>query len=342
MNADEICLVSAADDNYAMPLAATIRSAIDSLPRRCRLRLFILDGGMTPASQEKVRASWRDPRVQVNWLRPDLDAISDLPTCGYLALTTYLRLFIAELLPTDVSHAIYLDSDVIIRRNLQLLWRERSDGFALRAVPDYLTPFLNTRESLGRPTMCDSPPTNSLPVVNYRELGLPGHRPYFNAGVLVINLDHWRRTSFLHSALRCLRDHRDQVRWGDQYALNVLLSGQWQPLDPRWNQLGTIYDCASPHEFALDNHRQALNDPWIIHYCWRNKPWAENSNHPLAKHFFRALDRTAWRGWRVLRPQRVRQPTILDPYVQKYQRKLSRFYTKRVSPLMQAIFGKAA
>lgn len=341
MSDDPICLVSAADDNYAMPLAATVRSAIDTLPRGARLAVYILDGGISEPNREKVLASWKDPRVSVTWLKPEIGSISDLPTCGYLTLTTYLRLFIAELLPKHVKHAIYLDSDVIVLRSLQELWSQRDDSAPCCAVPDYLTPYLNTRQQLGRPTMCDDPPTNALPVTNYRELGLPGERLYFNAGVLVINLEHWRKNSFLTAALRCLREHHDQVRWGDQYALNVLLSGQWRPLDPRWNQLGTIYSCRTPAEFPLDNFEQAKNQPWIVHYCWLNKPWAENSNHPLARHFFRALDRTAWKGWRPAQPplpaQPPAKPTIAGKYYQKYKKKLNKWYAKKISPALRAI-----
>ena len=43
---DEIVLVTAADDGYAVPLAVTIRSALDRLALGRRMRLFILDGGL--------------------------------------------------------------------------------------------------------------------------------------------------------------------------------------------------------------------------------------------------------------------------------------------------------
>ena len=47
---DPISVVSAADDNYALPLAVTIRSLIDRLPTTQPLHVHILDGGLSAAS----------------------------------------------------------------------------------------------------------------------------------------------------------------------------------------------------------------------------------------------------------------------------------------------------
>jgi len=57
--AEPISIVSAADDNYAMPLGVTIRSAIDHLQPGQPLNVYILDGGLTEASQQRLRKSWR-------------------------------------------------------------------------------------------------------------------------------------------------------------------------------------------------------------------------------------------------------------------------------------------
>ena len=48
---DDIVVVCAADDGYAMPLAVTIRSLIDHLGKDRRVQLFVLDGGLSAASR---------------------------------------------------------------------------------------------------------------------------------------------------------------------------------------------------------------------------------------------------------------------------------------------------
>lgn len=49
-----IVLVCAADNNYAMPLAVTVRSAVANLKSDRKLHLFVLDGGISEANKEKI------------------------------------------------------------------------------------------------------------------------------------------------------------------------------------------------------------------------------------------------------------------------------------------------
>src|SRR5262245_21131412 len=112
---EPIWLVSAADDNYAMPLAVTIRSAIDSLDPARELNVCILDGGLSIESKERLLRSWQAPRVTVRWLEPPVAQIADLKTENHLNLVTYLRLFMPSLLPASLDRVIFLDADLLIR-----------------------------------------------------------------------------------------------------------------------------------------------------------------------------------------------------------------------------------
>src|SRR5689334_14654357 len=74
---EPIVLVTSCDDNYVLGVAAAMRSAIASIPRR-PIRLFVLDGGVSRGHRRKLHRSWASRRVSVEWLPPDLDAIADL------------------------------------------------------------------------------------------------------------------------------------------------------------------------------------------------------------------------------------------------------------------------
>src|SRR6267142_732166 len=240
-NHEPITIVSAADDNYAMPLAVTIRSAIDQLAAGRRLNVCILDGGLTNHSKERLLRSWQAPGVSVRWLEPPVLQIADLKTENHLNLVTYLRLFMPSLLPPQQERVIFLDADLLIRKDLGELWATELGDAPVAAVNDYFTPYLNTREAIGRPSICDRHPDKCHPVPNYRELGLKGTASYFNAGVMVVNLVKWREMDVLHQAMDLVREHSEHVRYCDQYALNVLFSEKWKPLDPRWNQNSNLW-----------------------------------------------------------------------------------------------------
>lgn len=300
----EIVVVSATDDGYAMPLAVTIRSALDQLANDRRLRLYVLDGGLSESAKGRLQRSWVDPRLTVEWIRPDMGQVSDLMVSHQVNAVTYLRLLMPGLLPPDVSRAIYVDADMLVLRNLGDLWDEAQGPHAVLAAPDVAAPFLDAPACLPNFESCRPYLAAQNPIANFRELSLPGDAPYFNGGLLVADLDQWRREEFTARMIQCLRDHRQHLLWWDQYALNVVLAGQWRPLDHRWNQGAHIFEY--PHwrlsPFDQPTFIRLQNSPWIVHFCSPSKPWHYFCRHPFQSDFFRCLDRTDWRGWRPGRP----------------------------------------
>jgi lipopolysaccharide biosynthesis glycosyltransferase len=303
----DIVLVSATDDGYAMPLAVTIRSALDHLSPNRRLLLFILDGGLRDESKLRLLESWNDPRLTIEWISPDMDQVCDLMVSYQVTVVTYLRLLMATVLPLEITRAIYLDADMLVRRDLGELWDELQGAHAALAVPEIAAPFIDAPVSMPNFENCREYLCAHTPIMNYRELGLPPDAQYFNGGVLVADLACWRRESLAQRMLECLRQHREHVLWWDQYALNVVLARRWRPLDHRWNQGTHVYAFPNWRKSPLDrptfdNLRRA---PWIVHFCSPSKPWHYFNRHPFRREFFQCLDRTDWRGWRPERPDHV-------------------------------------
>ena len=301
----EITVVSATDDGYAMPLAVTIQSALDHLASDRRLRLYVLDGGLNDANKARLLKSWTDPRLTVEWIRADMSLVGDLFISYQVNVVTYLRLLMAQLLPKHVMRAIYIDADMLVRHDLGQLWDEEQGPHAVLAVQDIAAPYIDAAVALPRFEESRSHLCAITPIRNYRDLGLSPKAAYFNGGLLVANIDQWRREKYAEQMLDCLRIHREHILWWDQYALNIVLAGRWRPLDPRWNQNAHIYAFPGWRNSPLDresfyNVRRA---PWIVHFCSPSKPWQCFCPHPFTRPFYRCLDRTDWRGWRPERPE---------------------------------------
>jgi lipopolysaccharide biosynthesis glycosyltransferase len=333
----DIVLVSGADDGYAMPLAATVRSAAAELRGDRRLRLFILDGGLTADSKARLAASWQDPRLSVEWLQPEVNRIRDLPVSDHISSAAYLRLLMAELLPRDVRRVIYLDADMLVRRDLADLWDEPQGDHPVLAVQDMAAPYLDAAAAAANFDRCHRRLAAARPVANYEQLGLPADGKYFNSGLLVIDLERWRREDLGQRVLDCLREHRRHVLWWDQYALNVVLAGRWRPLDLRWNQGAHIYTYPTWRESWLDRETfaQVRLDPWIVHYCSPDKPWHYFCRHPFTRDFRRALRDTAWSDWRPARP-----PKYLSRLWDFHYRPLRNEWKRRIGALKQSIRDK--
>ena len=100
-------------------------------------------------------------------------------------------------------------------------------------------------------------------------------RPYFNSGVMVVDLEAWRVSEIEQCCLAAARRLRRRTKWLDQHVLNECLAGRWGLLTPVWNKqffldLFPDWRC-SPYE--EEEFREARSNPAIIHFCSRTKPW---------------------------------------------------------------------
>lgn len=295
----EVVIATASDENYAIGMAVTVRSAIEHLHPSRALRVYALDGGISEATRERVLQSWRHPRVTVEWLRPEMKALEDLITVGHLNHCTYLRLLMPHILPQSLQKVIYLDADLLVRRDVSQLWDQPLDDRPALAAVEVAAPFVDCATAIGEWERYQFVAERN-PVKNFRQLGIPGERKFFNAGVLVVNLDRWRRECIPQQAMICLKQHREFVLWCDEYALNVVMSGRWGELDARWNQGAAFYSypCWQESPFDKTTFHQIKHDPWVIHFTWIKKPWLPGCRHPFQNEYLACLDKTDWRGHR--------------------------------------------
>jgi lipopolysaccharide biosynthesis glycosyltransferase len=279
-----ITLACAADDRFAMPLAVTLRSALDALSEPHRLEVHVLDGGIRRDNRVRLARSLDSPRLRLHFTTPPPDALGEIRPNRRFPAAAFYRLRVAELLPDSLARAIYLDADLVVVSDLARLWAEPFRGLPLLAVRD-----------AGAPTVA-----SPRGLRNHRELGLAPDQPYFNSGVLSIDLARWRQEKISEQLLRYLVTHADVVRWPDQDTLNAVLAGRFGELDPRWNQIPQVWEPATGDgdPFPAWLRERVIRDPWIVHYSTWSKPWHPRCTHPERERFFATLDRTAWAGWR--------------------------------------------
>lgn len=301
MDCDEpIAVVLAADEQFAMPLAVTVKSAINARSSGCAMHFYILDAGFSSTSRSLLADSWKAPGVSVSWLRLDMAQFDELPVSGHLSRAAYSRIMMAEMLPESLERVMYLDADMLIRRGLEELWLLPFGSSVCLAVQDVGVPWLNSEIVLANYEQCRQYIPIPKPVPNYEEFGMSGTAPYFNSGLLVVDLKKWRLLEIGQQALSCLKTHKEHALWLDQYALNVVLYDRWRPIDMRWNQGAHIYLYPDWQNSPLDSDsfKSLRDDPFIVHFSSCCKPWHRGCAHPWSNSYFAVLDQTAWAGWR--------------------------------------------
>ncbi len=282
-----IVIATGADEVFALPLAVTLFSAAERLRPDEGCDVYVLDGGLTEPTRGRlvrtVANAGRD--VTLHFVRPRLDVLAGVPL-GRFGPMTYLRVLVPESLPPEVSQAIYLDSDLLVQDSLQGLWAERSDGHAIAAVPEYGGP-------------CVSAPA-CLP--NWAELGLPADARYINAGVLVMNLDWWRREGVARRILEHCQRYRALNRYADQDGVNAVLCQVCKPVDLRWNVPAYIEFDALFHSMdpswvtaaVAPRRAELLNTGGIIHFIGRRKPWGRGLACRTQRRWLAAMVRSGW------------------------------------------------
>lgn len=263
-----------------MPLAVMLRSVVDHLDERRALHIYIIADGIGADDRKRVEDSLAG-RASTWWLAPRRSGFSGLPLWGRMPIATYDKITVAEILPESVGKAIWLDCDVLVMSDLAMLWDTPLDEFHAMAVRDTLVPSVSSR----------------FGVAGFADLGLDPVAPYFNAGVMVINLSLWRSNDIKANALRYLQRYRARVYFWDQEGLNAALSGKWSALDPRWNWSANLDRLSSPSERASSSERGKMQ-PRIVHFSGNLKPWAVSSDGEYDVAYLRALDETAWADWR--------------------------------------------
>lgn len=301
---EPIVLVAAADDKFAMPLAVMVRSVLDNLGAERRLQLYVLDGGITQANKERLRRSWDDPRLHLEWCTPDLAPLRHLKLSGHINAVAYCRLLTPSLLPERHDKAIYLDCDLVLEHDLGAMWDLDIRPHHLLAVQDMTLPYVDSRIALRNYDQCAPFLTSARPITRPEKRGIPATNKYLNSGVLMLNLKRWREDGTATRILEYLEKCKGDVIWHDQDGLNVILHDKWADMDERWNQIPHIYRypsvCESPFPEAI--FERILCDPWIIHFSTRSKPWHFDGLHPAQDRFFHYLDHTDWAGWRPPKP----------------------------------------
>lgn len=208
-------------------------------------------------------------------------AYKNLPLNNTECLThaTYYRIFLPEILPDSVNKVIYLDGDCIVRHSLISLWNTDMSGIAIGAVSD----------------------TISYDRINiFNRLRYSPELGYFNAGVLLINIEYWRNHHVSNSLIDYISNYSERIVYEDQDVLNAVLKESKRLFHPKYNfQAKMIFNppCLFYWEHE-DEVKEALVDPVIIHFNTSHKPWYVDVHnpHPYKSSFVKYQNQTKWKG----------------------------------------------
>lgn len=279
-----IPVLACCNEYYAPGLAVALHSLVAKAAREATFRIIVVDGGMRDSSWRKVEASVMAarPGTDVTRAQPSLARFDGLVTDFGSSYLTYARLLVDELF--DDPRVLYVDSDILFQRDVVPLFETDLRGMTVAACHD---PLIGT---IGQERM------------DCKALGLDPAQPYFNAGLLLIDMPRWRDERVTERTLDYLSAHGDNCPYWDQSALNVTLCNRWHYANPAWNRFHILI--GNPR-FSIDVANSNL------HFVGPEKPWQLGcENVPGGTVFHSELARTQFADHRPCRLDRVLSQTV--------------------------------
>lgn len=256
----EIPIFFAVDDGYIPFLAVSMQSLIDNSSEENKYVIKVLYTNVSEENKLKIK-KYEKENISIEFVdvNGQLEAVQGkLYTRNYFSNTTYFRLFIPELYP-QYNKALYLDSDTAILADVADLYNEDMGDNLIAGVPDGAVQTIEVFQ-------------------HYVEkvVGVVDYNNYFNAGIILMNLEELRKYKFQEKFLYLLEKVKFEVAQDQDY-LNRLCKGRVKLLDASWNKMPVM---------GKDD-----KDAKIIHFNLGCKPWYFD-NVPYQEYFWKYAEKT--------------------------------------------------
>jgi lipopolysaccharide biosynthesis glycosyltransferase len=253
-----------ANEGFAFYAAIGAFSIRKNLDRSQKLVLYFVDNGIEPITKSKLDLIFKSNKIECNWIYPDKTMTNkvEFPEGSWLDDSSLLRLLMPGMLPDYVDKLIYVDGDMLVLDDISNLLKVDMGDNIIAACQDFRYTHINQ--------------TKSKSV--YMDYGVSGDLPYLNAGLYVMDIKKWNDNDLTNKTLKILVDRSLELSHSDQDAINIALSNNWKPLNPKWNVVTQMY-------FDLEANHECILNPSVIHYTGP-KPGQPGCKHPERFKYF--------------------------------------------------------
>lgn len=260
-DSNPIHIALCADEGFALPMGVCLTSLLEN-NKENNLHIHILTAGFAQSTIEKINqtGSIYGRKIEIHLI--DDEMFSGHPLSTSFPKSIYFRYLLPSVLDNQVKKVIYIDCDTVVLSDISALFAQDIDNFAIGAVPD-----ANTDDIIER---------NRIEIYD---------GPYLNSGVLLINLEYWRKENVFRQLTEFILKYPEKCLWPDQDALNVILHNKIKWLKFNYNfQLALIapVDSYRMHADLQQEVIRSFPEICILHFSSWSKPWVVESKLPLS------------------------------------------------------------
>lgn len=270
-NKNNIPVVFSSDNNYAPYLGVVIQSLIMNSSKQYNYDIIILERNLSEINKLKIKSLAVSGNISIRFVNiSHIIQKHKFHINTYFSEETYYRLFIPQIFE-NFHKVLYLDCDIIILNDIVNLYNINIENKLLAATYNVST-YIQTKYDRR---------VKNIPWRTYLTEKLKMQIPenYFQAGVLVLNVDKMKQVNLQENAIKKAESF-DPVLV-DQDVLNSLCENEVVFFSQKWN----LHNCFSHQynnfktlnelpQYLVNDYLEARKDAYIIHYAGKDKPWS--------------------------------------------------------------------
>lgn len=262
---DDIPIVFATDENYAIPLLVAITSLMENADNTTNYHIYILiDDEFPKEIQNKISNIEKIYNNSVIEFVIVEQQFSDSVINNHITKAGCYRLLLLTLLP-NIEKCIYLDCDIIVLKDLFSLFNTNIEDYYVAGVKDSYV-------------------ISDLGENHANKINLPNINEYINSGVLIFNLQQLRKNNLQEKFLDLI--NQNNTIFVDQDIINLCCYGKIKHIDLKYNlptvqyKLGKntrIVNYQLTNTFDIEEISSAIGESTILHYLSKVKPWQDKN-----------------------------------------------------------------
>ena len=233
----------ACDANYIPHLTVALTSIMANCDKSYTYRFYVLESGLDISYKAGLdECLVGDSKIEFVDVQKSLTKLKGkISLRDYYTLATYYRLFIPILFP-ELDKVLYLDSDIVVLDDISKLYNINLGENLVGACRDEVLSF-------------------NAAFRQYADITVGVHHmKYFNAGILLMNLDQFRKQDLFNKFINLMKERQFPVAQDQDY-LNILCANQVKRIPLAWNK--------TPVKQYYFNDKTVK----IAHYKMAHKPW---------------------------------------------------------------------
>lgn len=246
---EPISMSFSVSDNYSQHLAVVLASVLANNPDSSFV-FHVLHMNISDENQMKIcRLEQMYLNCEIEFHFIDASRFEKFPIPKELEHVTqemYYRYQLPELL-MDEKRTIYSDVDVLCVGNLKPLWEIDLKGNIIAAVSE-----------------------GEAGESKKKLIGLDGESPYFNSGLIVMDLVAMRKEEAYLKLMKNTVKYANRIAWPDQDIINITFRDRIQALEPIWNAFNVL-EREMKKRIVIRHFANASQKPWCN--IWKNTTW---------------------------------------------------------------------